>query len=142
MDHNSTTQTQINIPTQTNINITYQNNNSQTIQTNKSLINIRSLKNKLEELKTYIYNSKIIFDVIIIAETWLNESDSYIDNIDNYNAFHNVRKDRDGGGVSIYEYTHIKHSTNMILECDDHWNNFILIEIKKIYLKILAIFSI
>lgn len=126
---------------QIQLNITHHNNTN--IIANKSLINIffiniRSLKYKLDELKTYIHNSKIKFDVIVVAETWLCKNDSGMFNIDGYNAFHNERKSRDGGGVSIW--TNNRLLCNVLFEWDDNWNNFLLIEIKKINIKILGIY--
>ena len=60
--------------------------------------NVRSIVNKINEFKSYIYGNDI--DICVINETWLK---NYIpDNsiLNNYFLFRNDREDR-GGGVLI-----------------------------------------
>ena len=42
------------------------------------------------------------FDIIAISENWLKENDINDYNISNYQVTHLVRKNKGGGGVSIY----------------------------------------
>ena len=43
------------------------------------------------------------FDVVSFTESWLNENNKNLYNIDSYNSFHNLRTDgRRGGGISVY----------------------------------------
>lgn len=70
-------------------------------------LNIRSIKNKLHEINAYIDKFKFIFDVIVgLTETWLHDFDGDFFNIMNYNAYHNTRKNREGGGYywNILQY--------------------------------------
>ena len=64
------------------------------------ITNIRSIFNKIDELSMFI--KQFPADIIIVTETWLNNSiSSGCINIENYSVF---RKDRDdvGGGVAIW----------------------------------------
>lgn len=44
------------------------------------------------------------FFIIALSETWLTEASKDIFKIPKYNAFHYVRENRSGGGVSLFIY--------------------------------------
>ena len=74
--------------------------------------NIRSFSKNSEEFLGYISNCKHSFDVIVLTETWAKDETHYLCQIPGYNSLNNFRKDRRGGGVSIfikdiYKYTPI-----------------------------------
>lgn len=64
-------------------------------------LNIRSLRNKMEELQDLIdtYDSEI--HLIVLTETWLYPNEKKFYNIKTFNAVHDCRDTR-GGGTSIF----------------------------------------
>lgn len=76
-------------------------------------LNVRSLKNKLPEIETLLYNSNL--DLLTLSETWLNSStQDTIVALQNYNFYRHDRVAQHaqsrGGGVATYISTH--YSTN------------------------------
>ena len=74
--------------------------------------NIRSFSKNSEEFLGYISNCNHSFDVIVLTETWAKDETHYLCQIPGYNSLNNYRKNRRGGGVSIfikdvYKYTPI-----------------------------------
>ena len=53
-------------------------------------------------------NSKVSFDVIILTETWINESTARLCNINGYKSYHSFCTSREGGGVSVF----VRHNIN------------------------------
>lgn len=93
--------------------------------------NIRSIPRHLDELKVHIDNLDIEFSVIGITESWLQEHNSALYNLENYKHFSRVRHSRSGGGVSLFIKDTIScriieeiSLVNDIIEC-------LFIEIKK-----------
>ena len=73
-------------------------------------MNIRSTAKNLNKFDLYLNNLKHDFSVIALSETWLKDHNCDRYGIDGYNAEHNLRPIRGGGGVSLYikdtiEYT-------------------------------------
>lgn len=64
----------------------------------QSCTNLRTF----DELKFFVSKCKSNIDVIVASETWIkfNETDIYY--IDGYSAFHSCRRNRRGGGLSIF----------------------------------------
>ena len=60
--------------------------------------NARSLKTNFHKIKDYILELKVKFDIIAIAETWIEPSLINDFNIKNYDAFHITRGTRRGCG--------------------------------------------
>ena len=63
-------------------------------------LNIRSLPHTLVNLTDYISSLNIIFSVIGISETWLNDSSHSVD-INSFKFLHKYRQNRTGGGVGL-----------------------------------------
>lgn len=97
------------------------------------------MKNKLGELQTYINSHGVAYDVIVVAETWITPADVNLYNIDGYWSYHNPRKERDGGGVSVW--VHKKYVSYISYEYDDFFNNFLCIHIQQLNFKIIAIYN-
>ena len=72
-------------------------------------LNIRSMRNKFDDLLTYLNSIACEFSVIALTETWLNEND-YQDNfeIPGYNTHKLNRKNKVGGGICIFTKDHLK----------------------------------
>ena len=65
-------------------------------------MNIRSIPQNLNNFVTYVHNLKIDFDVIGLTETWINEANTNLYNIEGYVQRDIYRKEKRGGGVSLY----------------------------------------
>ena len=65
-------------------------------------LNIRSVPKNFNNLTNYVQNLKINFDVIGLTETWINEANTNLYNIEGYVQRELYRKQRKGGGVSLY----------------------------------------
>ena len=63
-------------------------------------LNVRSLRSKCDELLCTIQSTGVNFSVIVLSETWLRTENELMD-IPGYYAFHSIRQNRLGGGVSI-----------------------------------------
>ena len=66
------------------------------------MINTRSVKNKVAEIRHYIVDNDA--DMLIITETWLSSQDNVVVNRlvpDGYEIKHQARENRRGGGVAI-----------------------------------------
>ena len=64
--------------------------------------NIRSFSKNGEEFLGYLHNCGHPFDAIILTETWAKNETQSLCHIPGYQAVHNNRPDRTGGGVSIF----------------------------------------
>ena len=64
--------------------------------------NIRSFHKNIDEFIASVNVFKDKIDVLILSETWLNDSTVSLCNLEGYNAFHSIRSSRTCGGVSIF----------------------------------------
>ena len=64
--------------------------------------NIRSFNKNSEEFLAYLQNTNHIFDIIILTETWGKDDTHTLFTIPGYNSLHNYRKNKRGGGVSLF----------------------------------------
>ena len=64
-------------------------------------LNIRSIKNKIDNFSNFLGRLNIKFPVIGISETWLDDSFHCVD-IPGYNFLHKHRNNRTDGGVALY----------------------------------------
>lgn len=65
-------------------------------------INIRSIIKNFSSLEHYIHSCTKQIDVIIITEANISDTLSNLFNLDGYNMYTNLRKNRKGGGIIIY----------------------------------------
>jgi len=68
--------------------------------------NIRSFNKNCDELLLFMNGLDVCIDVVILSETWFNEDNCY--DIPGYKSYHSYRKDRGGGGISIYVSAKLK----------------------------------
>lgn len=102
-------------------------------------LNSRSILNKIEKIEDILNNCNCTIDILVVAETWLLPGEERFCNIQNYNGFHSIRHSVNrGGGVSIF----LHHNLNghIIFENSDNFNNFLLIEIPTMNMKIFGIY--
>ena len=81
--------------------------------------NIRSAHKNLNKLDNFFSNLNLDFQILGISESWLNESNKDLYNLDGYVAEHNCRSGRTGGGVSLY----IKQNVHYFLRNDLSFQN-------------------
>lgn len=62
-------------------------------------MNIQSIKNKFDEVQCILTEGNC--DVLILVETWLVESETWLYEIKGYQALNSCRRKR-GGGATIY----------------------------------------
>ena len=62
--------------------------------------NIRSFNCNIDEFILYIHNLVVKPDVIILSETWFNCDNFH--GLNGYSAYHTYRRDRGGGGISVF----------------------------------------
>lgn len=70
-------------------------------------MNVRSMKNKKDEIDNFLLRLDIPWDAICISETWLKDDIVNLFQIDGYNCFASCRQKGEGGGTAIY--VHEKH---------------------------------
>ena len=81
-------------------------------------INIRSLHKNLDEFMLKLDIIKCKFDVIILSETWFETHDESFQ-LQGFNAFHSIRHDRKGGGVTALVRNHLAAYSISDLTCSD-----------------------
>ena len=80
-------------------------------------MNIRSAPSHLDEFQNYICNLNHNFSVIAMSETWFSDITIDFYNMQGYNHEYMYRKDRKGGGVSLFIKETIQYSViNDIVE--------------------------
>lgn len=94
-------------------------------------LNIRSLPKHNDEFSNYINLLEHRFKFIGLTETWLNEYNTELYGFDGYTGKHRHRKNRNGGGVSIYVEENIKYKERVDLEHFDENLETVFIEIDK-----------
>lgn len=65
-------------------------------------LNIRSLQNKFDDLKSYLNSLEYEFSVIGISETWLNHNNRNDFQLPCYQNIGKIRANKHGGGVGLY----------------------------------------
>ena len=76
------------------------------------LLNGRSLIKNVDALQILLSTINSKFDIISICETWFNQYNLQLYNIEGYISFHTTRIDKHGGGVVLY--INSKYKTNKI----------------------------
>lgn len=68
-------------------------------------MNIQSIRNKLDEIQCFVKSHDC--DILCLVETWLDQLETDIYKINNYQAVHSCRRGR-GGGAAVYIRNDIK----------------------------------
>ena len=63
-------------------------------------LNIRSAKKNFNEFQSTMHIMKVEFQVIVLTETWLDTINDW-NELPGYTAYHSIRSDRGGGGVTV-----------------------------------------
>ena len=72
--------------------------------------NIRSFTKNSVDFLVYLKTLNHEFDIMIITETWGREEFHSLCHIPGYNSIHNFRREKKGGGVSLYIKEHLNYS--------------------------------
>jgi hypothetical protein len=94
-------------------------------------LNIRSLPRNGSNLSDFLDNLEMKFSVVALSETWLSHNTLNLYDIENYNGEHLYRKNRTGGGVSIFVREEISYSQRTDLSVFNEILESIFIEIPK-----------
>ena len=94
-------------------------------------LNVKSIPKHFDELEMYINSLKLEFTMIALTETWLDQSKQDLYNMPKYNCINRFRKQRRGGGVSLYIKNDIKFMNRPDLEYFDVEMESLFIEIDK-----------
>ena len=65
-------------------------------------INIRSIQNKFDTLKSMLNCLPDPPDVLALTETWLKETNKHLFSLDGYDSHHIIRINKEQGGISIF----------------------------------------
>jgi len=63
-------------------------------------VNVRSCGRNLDETLLYLDELKCSFSFVVLTETWLTDESAFT-NVPGYKAFHVLRQNKRGGGVTI-----------------------------------------
>ena len=82
-------------------------------------LNARSFVHNFDEIIMLLDSIEIKFNIIVISETWLQEYNKDLYQIEKYNAYHiarnnfidNTYNNNAGGGVSIFIQNHLNYKT-------------------------------
>lgn len=97
-------------------------------------LNIRSIRNKLNDLTNYLCHNLNNIHIVILNETWLSEYEIEFYQIPHYSSFHSTRE-KVGGGVSIYVLKSFTQANE--LESFEFDNcNFLVVELEYQKIKI------
>ena len=102
------------------------------------LLNIRSIKKKLQELEIFIESLVKKPDIIIITESWLKEDELKFFNLKNYQTIGNCRPNQRGGGIIIFINEDIKF--NIVKNEHFEKNHLIVINSNDLNTKIAAFY--
>ena len=72
--------------------------------------NIRSIPHNLDHFNQFLNGLDIDFSILAFSETWLKPHNEHCYGVNGYNAEHNSRLNKAGGGVSLF----IKKALNII----------------------------
>ena len=95
-------------------------------------LNIRGLLNKQAQIKVLLSNDNVSvpIDAILFCETWLKPSTLDLFSIPNYKCFHNIRKDRIGGGTSVLINEKLRSQEQADLLVETRYLEHCVVEVK------------
>lgn len=100
-------------------------------------LNIQGIKSKIDGIACFVNEFRP--DIIIFSETHFKYDETPYYNLQGFKAFHSVRFNKKGGGVSIYVASNIP--ATLAFEINDTYNNFIGVKLHKLKLNIIGIYK-
>ena len=64
--------------------------------------NVRSFCANIDQLEGLLEASDVSFQTVILSESWINERNADMCELEGYTAYHQMRSEQLGGGVSVY----------------------------------------
>jgi exonuclease III len=114
--------------------------NFETIEgTNFLYINIRSLRNKLHKLESFLTQMNDLIHIIVLVEINLKEEEMKYYQLENYNCYHSCREGKSYGGVAMYIHTSIQ--SQLIVSEQFRFANFLTVELINLKYKIVGIYN-
>ena len=98
-------------------------------------LNAQSLRTSLFDLQDFIDSLNYRIHLVLVTETWLSPDEGRSNNLQGYHAYHSMRPDGSGGGVSIFVHNNFD-TANVIFEESINNNNILLISLIKHQLNI------
>ena len=92
-------------------------------------MNVRSIKNKFDEVQNFLTRSDNQWDVISLSETWLKDDIVKYYELENYNVFASCRREGEGGGTAIYVNDKYDVIERKDLESPDFEANFVQVKV-------------
>lgn len=100
--------------------------------------NAQSLRNKLNDLEFVLSQFKYKIHIIVITETWLKADENKFYNLVGYNAFHSNRKQKIGGGVTIFTSNDL--IVSKVFEEEFCLCNFLILKLHQLNIHIAGIY--
>lgn len=97
-------------------------------------LNIRSLRNRINDLSAYVHTNSRKIDIIILNETRLKAYETHLFNIPGYHSFHSVRA-KIGGGVSIFILKELSKA-NCLENFEFENSNFLIVSLTDLNMKV------
>ena len=72
-------------------------------------VNFRLCNKNLDKFLCMLDSMPLPFPIVVLTETWLNSEEDWV-NVPGYVAYHSIRKDRRGGGVTVLVHSSISSS--------------------------------
>ena len=94
-------------------------------------LNVRSAPKNLSEFELYLNQLDLRFNVIGLSETWFNDSTVNLYNLPGYSASHVYRKQKRGGGVSVFVSDNINYHCRRDLDVADENFEAVFVEFNK-----------
>lgn len=102
-------------------------------------INIRSLRNKVDDLMEIVNKHDFEIHIIALTETWIYPNEVEYFNIPNYNVVHHCRDSR-GGGVSLFIKDNLEYDQRHIREMEIEDCNILCVCLTKVNCVIINIY--
>ena len=93
-------------------------------------LNVRSLKNKMDDFQTFLLNSGVEWSVICVTETWLKPEILKYFNLERYNLFASCRENGEGGGTALYVHNSLNTKQRDDIIALNNENIFVEIQVK------------
>lgn len=97
-------------------------------------INARSMRHKLDFIEILLHRFPKKPDAVVVSKSWLREGEESLFNLNGYSAYHSVRKDKEGGGVSVFINSDFQ--STLILNLSFGVCNALIVNLPKLKLKI------
>ena len=98
-------------------------------------MNVRSIKNKFDEVQNFLTRSDNQWDVICLSESWLKDDLVKYYELENYNVFASCRTSGEGGGTAIYVNDKYDVTERKDLKSLDFESNFVQVKLNADHIK-------